>query len=396
MKKSKKSKTTNARRFSKEELALLHDLKSWVREGDHFAWRIGDRVALLKSRGITVAQQAEFVTESPQRLREMRRTAAAFDPDSRRKDISFCYHGIAARSAGRLGLDPVAVIDELVEAGIQTTRQATKYLAAQIREREALRALFRSQQTTERWPNLWRNCHLADFRDHITQLPAGSAKLIIADPPYGAYGANKNGNPVGQSAAALDCEGMDDQSARALHLDLFRVAAPLMMKGGCLIVCRPGGHADPSWLTDSAEAHGWVCRHAVSWRRGPGKLGSGSSPYTSTTERLLVFARRGDQLINHDGSSPSDILEVPQSRKSLGRSDQHGFEKPVELMELLISKHTYPGETVIEPFGATGPASRAAIRLGRTWMYVEQNEKNYKLGSGLIAAELGLAKKAAG
>jgi hypothetical protein len=395
MKKSKKSKTTSVRRFSAEELSLLQELKSAVKRANQNMWLIGEQVGILKANGIPVVQQVDYIAESAQRLREYRKTAAAFAPKDRREDVGFCMHTIAARSASRLQLNPVDVIDVLVENNIETTRQATSFLAERIRKEKALLALFHAGQMTSQQNHLWHNCHMRDFRESLKEIEAGTVKLVIADPPYGAYGSNTNGNPVGQSAAGLACEGMDDESARALHVDLFRITGPLMMEGGCLIVCRPGGHADPPWLINAAEESGWVCRHAVSWRRGPGKLGNGVSPYTSGTERLLVFSRCGEQLIKHDDSSCSDILEYPQSRKSRTRSDQHGFEKPVELMEHLIKKHSYPGETVVEPFGATGPATRASIRQNRAWLYCEMNPENFKLGSGLISEELGFGEKAA-
>lgn len=172
------------------------------------------------------------------------------------------------------------------------------------------------------------------------------------------------------AAAARDCDGLEDESARALTSDLFRLSA--------------------------AAEYGWDCRHALAWRRGPTKLGDGRAPYTSATERLLVFARPGATLVHHDGSSTCDILDVPMPRKSYVSLDQHLFEKPVELMERLINKHSYPGEAILEPFGGTGPVSRAAIRLGRRWLYTESNARNFELGSQLIQTELTASSMAAG
>jgi len=82
----------------------------------------------------------------------------------------------------------------------------------------------------------------------------------------------------------------------------------------------------------------------------------------------------------------SDILDVPMRRKSYTRIGDHLFEKPVALMERLINKHTFPGELVVEPFGATGPASQAAVRTGRHWLYCESNPRNFELGSRRIMA----------
>lgn len=323
-------------------------------------------------------------------IRELRFTAKAYAPEFRRSDISFHYHTIAARSAKKIGLVAHDVIEMLVGAGVETIREATSFLDEWKRKQDALDARIWVEHAVMRMPNLWRNCHPKDFRNCFSEIEDGSVKLVIADPPYGAYGCHTTGNPLGTSEKLVTCDGMDDESARALHFDLFNMAAPLMRQGGCLIVCRPGGYFDPPWLINMAQETGWDCKHACGWRRGSPKLGNGFSPYTTGTERLLVFCRKGDELRNHDGSSRDDIFEVPQVRRRGPGKKRHAFGKPVELMEKLISKHSFPSEMVVEPFGASGPVTRAAIRLNRTWMYCERNHDNYKVGSGLIAEELGM------
>lgn len=386
-------KTTIARRFSAEALALLTELKAVVRRVSEDKWRIGDMVCALKTQGVSVKQQAEYAKASAQRLREIRFTAESYEPDFRRPEISFCFHTMAARSAKRTGLVPHEVIDLLVDNGIETIRDATAFLDKWKREQEAKDAVRWGQTLLRRTDGLWGACHQTDFRNCFAQIERETVKLLVADPPYGAYGCNKSGNPLGTSTRLVTCDAMDDESARALHRDLFEMALPLIRPGGCLIICRPGGHFDPPWLINMAIEARWDCKHACGWRRGSPKLGNGSAPYTTGTERLLVFSRQGEELRNHDGSSRDDIFEVPQTRRRGTDPKRHPYAKPVELMERLISKHTFPGETVAEPFGASGPVTRAAIRLKRNWLYSEINEENYRLGADLIAQELAEAEK---
>lgn len=245
-------------------------------------------------------------------------------------------------------------------------------------------------------PGLRNQPHFEAFQAVLPKLDAGSVKLVIADPPYGRYGKYPDGQHSRISAAARNCDNLDDGAARRQTLDLFRLAAPLMADGGCLVMFRPGGLADPLWLMQAAAEHGWDCRHALAWRRGPVKLGDGRSPYTSQTERILVFAQDGMALINHDGSSSADILEVKLPRKSYASADRHLFDKPLELMERLMRKHTYPGEAVVEPFGGCGPVSQAVIRLGRRWLYCESNPDNFELGSRLIDEQIAASASVAG
>jgi DNA modification methylase len=53
----------------------------------------------------------------------------------------------------------------------------------------------------------------------------------------------------------------------------------------------------------------------------------------------------------------------------------HPFEKPVSLMERLISIYTNPGDIVFDPFFGSGSTLRAAINLGRQAIGCEINKE---------------------
>lgn len=388
-------KMTSARRLDGVTTRLLSRLRQLTQEATARAWAIGDTVNELKARGVPVKDQAALIGGSRQRLSELRQTALAFPESQRPRNIDIHFCTVAVRSARRLKLSPGDVVEELVSCGIDSSRQATRYLADKERRRAAMQSAGNAWATDGSY-GFWNQPHREAFQAVLHQLAADSVKLVIADPPYGTYGKYQDGKHSRVTAAAKDCDNLDDESAKMQMADLFRLAAPLMTDGGCLVVFRPGGLADPPWLMQAAEESDWDCRHALAWRRGPVKLGDGRSPYTAGTERILIFARKNQELVNHDGSCAADILQVKLPRKSYASVDQHLFDKPVELMERLILKHTYPGESVIEPFGGTGPVSQAATLLNRHWIYCESNPNNFDLGSRLIAQQIEGSANAAG
>jgi DNA modification methylase len=113
-------------------------------------------------------------------------------------------------------------------------------------------------------------------------------------------------------------------------------------------------------------------------------------------EFLWVLHRPGDTLINHDGSSREMILRVaPVSSPSMGHAQAHAFEKPVELCEMLLRKHSRPGDLVFDACGCTGAMSLAAINTDRRWVYAESNRENFGIGSGRIAARMSETSRAA-
>src|SRR5437773_12266637 len=96
---------------------------------------------------------------------------------------------------------------------------------------------------------------------------------------------------------------------------------------------------------------------------------------------LWVLSRPGDDLVNHDGSSRSDILRfLPVSSPSAAGEQDHCFEKPQKLCAFLIRKHTHRGELVLDLCGCTGSMTLAAIETDRRWLYVESNVENSGLG----------------
>ena len=383
-------KTTSVRRNTKTMLALLNDLRRLLQAEAENAFQIGDAVNVLKHQHeMKVKEVAEILGASAQRLSELRRTAMAFPKDQRDFKIDFHFYTIAARAARRLNLSPTTVIKDIVRRRLDSTRRATRYLARKIAARENLRIKGLTAIIAVKHGDLIGRCHHADYRKIISRLPDNSIKFIVADPPYGQYGQFLDGEHTRITSARKDCDGLRHEDAVELTTDLFRLALPKLAPDGCVVVFRPGGTADPSWLMDAASANGWACRHAVTWHKGSVKLADASQPYSIASERLLVFARPDDRLINHDGSERSDVVKFAAVRPDYATGDDHHlFEKPVALMKFLIRKHSYEGELIIEPFGGTGSASVAAIDLNRRWVYCESNRSNFELGSARIGKHL--------
>jgi len=59
------------------------------------------------------------------------------------------------------------------------------------------------------------------------------------------------------------------------------------------------------------------------------------------------------------------------------RKQKHPFEKPISLLERLVSIFTIPGSTVFDPFFGSGSTLVAADNLGRNAVGCEVDEKHY-------------------
>jgi site-specific DNA-methyltransferase (adenine-specific) len=55
----------------------------------------------------------------------------------------------------------------------------------------------------------------------------------------------------------------------------------------------------------------------------------------------------------------------------------HPHEKPIELLNQMISDCTYPGGKIIEPFAGSGVTLEAAKLSGRKFIGIEKNQEFY-------------------
>lgn len=71
-----------------------------------------------------------------------------------------------------------------------------------------------------------------------------------------------------------------------------------------------------------------------------------------------------------------------------GRQGEHPTEKPVPLMVEIVGDFTQLGETVCDPFMGSGTTGVACVRLGRSFVGIEQDPKWFDLSCRRIADEL--------
>jgi hypothetical protein len=71
-----------------------------------------------------------------------------------------------------------------------------------------------------------------------------------------------------------------------------------------------------------------------------------------------------------------------------GRQGEHPTEKPLSLMCYLVADYTQPGELICDPFMGSGTTGVAAVRYGRTFVGIEQDEKWFDLSCRRIGDEL--------
>lgn len=70
------------------------------------------------------------------------------------------------------------------------------------------------------------------------------------------------------------------------------------------------------------------------------------------------------------------------------RQGEHPTEKPLPLMAELVCDYTQPGELICDPFMGSGTTGIAAVRYGRKFIGIEQDQRWFDLSCRRIADEL--------
>jgi DNA modification methylase len=352
--------------------------------------KIADLVAqLIGGHGLRAIDIARETGWRPADISEMYSTVRLFPPGNRPRGVTYNHLLMATRMLRRfpeLRMPPIQVYGEIRSAGLSQHRDVTRHFDRLVRQAESRRLPVPATTQPNNGAPIGRTFH-ARFQDVLPLFDDRSIQIFNFDPPYVFAGQNGERTYRSRSARSLSCDaGHDPAAATELVVDALRDGLPKLATGGVLLLWQAWQslHAP---IADAARENGWTIVGPIIWDKGRPQPGRLDSPYSIQGEMLWVLHRAGDELQNHDGSSREMILRFPPvSFPGRAHRQIHGYEKPIELCEHLIRKHSRPGEVIFDGCGCTGSMSVGAINLGRRWAYAESNRENYRCGASRIAS----------
>lgn len=113
--------------------------------------------------------------------------------------------------------------------------------------------------------------------------------------------------------------------------------------------------------------------------------------YTFNSNDILVDAKTGAQrkLIDYRKAVPAmyntkkvpgNVWEIPRVRYRMDEYEDHPTQKPIALLERIITASSNPGDLILDPFSGTFTTSFVAKQLGRRSIGIEIDEKYVKIG----------------
>lgn len=221
-----------------------------------------------------------------------------------------------------------------------------------------------------------------DCCEFLTQIPKGSAKLIVTSPPYNIGKSYEKRTTLtkylsGQrltlelAARALSPEGslcwqvgnhVDDGQVFPLDILLYPICVDLGLKLRNRIV----------WHFE----HGLHCSRRFSGRHETILWFTKTDKYTFNLDpvrvpqkypgkRAFKGPRRGEFTCNPLGKNPGDLWIIPNVKHNHVEKTVHPCQFPIELVERLVLSLTDEDDLVVDPYLGVGSAACAALLHNR-------------------------------
>jgi len=239
-----------------------------------------------------------------------------------------------------------------------------------------------------------------DSEELLQELPAGSVNLIFTSPPY--YNARPEYTDyVTYEEYLLKIRKIIQNAHRVLAEGCFFV-----MNISPVLVRRASRGEASKRIAVPFDAHRlfieedydfiddiiWEKPEGAGWATGRGRrFAADRNPLqykpVPVTEYILVYRKHTDKLIDWNIRAHPDKDTVKASkvgddydRTNIWRikpahDPRHPAIFPVELAEKVVRYYSFKGDVVLDPFAGIGTLGKAAIKLGRRFVLLEQNPK---------------------
>ncbi|MFC5049230.1 DNA-methyltransferase [Rubritalea spongiae] len=217
--------------------------------------------------------------------------------------------------------------------------------------------------------------HINDCLTALQNIPSESVDALITDPPYCSGGFTEAGK------MAAKTQGITSSSDTLQRLGWFQndnmttagliwMLREMMIQAERILKPNTSALVFCDWrmvplLAPALESSGMMYRNMIIWDKLNGGLGNGFRP---RHEVILHFIKGKATFYDR---TKHNVL--PHKRVT-PKNKQHPTEKPVALLEDLITMVTDKGHTVVDPFMGSGSTGQACKNLNRKFIGIEKSE----------------------
>jgi DNA modification methylase len=248
--------------------------------------------------------------------------------------------------------------------------------------------------------NLRNTIAQGDCEQILQELPAGAVDLVFTSPPY--YNARPEyADYITYQEYLLKLRKVIQNTHRVLAEGRFfvmniapvlvrrtnrteasrRIAVPFDVHQ---LFIQEGFDFVDDIIWEKPEGAGWATGRGRRFAADRNPLQYKAVP---VTEYILVYRKHTSRLIDWNIRAHPDPelvkasrIEDDYERTNIWRikpsyDKRHPAIFPLELAEKVISYYSFKGDVVLDPFAGIGTVGKAAVRLGRRFVLIEQDER---------------------
>ena len=241
-----------------------------------------------------------------------------------------------------------------------------------------------------------------DCIEVMQSLPAGSADMVFADPPYFLQ---LEGDLLRPNNTRVD--GVDDDWDKFADFadydrftrDWLSAARHVLKDDGTLWVI--GTYHNIYRIGAALQDLGFWILNDIVWRKTNPMPNFRGKRFTNAHEMLIWCAKSREsrntfnyeamKALNEDLQMRSDwllpICSGPERVKDADGKKAHPTQKPESLLHRVVLAATNPGDLILDPFFGSGTSGAVAKRLGRHYLGIERDDSYIALAEKRLARE---------
>ena len=204
---------------------------------------------------------------------------------------------------------------------------------------------------------------LGDSFLKLKQIPDNSIDLIVTDPPYGINFTK------GYKKGSEELIHGDDGFSVMVFVDEMMREFKRILKPNSAIYIFTRFDVMPYWWL-KIKNH-FEAKNQIIWSKGGGGMGDLKGNFSFNYESIM-FATNGKHLIR--GKRDGSVWNFPKCRQEF-----HETQKPINLLEKIISHSSDEGMVILDPFMGSASTAMACKNLNREFIGIEMLENNYKI-----------------
>lgn len=202
----------------------------------------------------------------------------------------------------------------------------------------------------------------------LKRIENDSIDLFVSDPPYKVTSRGSSGGTGGMLTKSINMSGnvfnYNDIKIEEWLPEIYRI---LKEKSHCYIMTN---NKNLHHYLNEIEKCGFNIFKTLIWDKG----NVITNMYYMDAHEYIIFCRKGKaKKINNCGTK--SILSIPNKKTKVNGKNIHDTEKPVELMEILISNSSNEGDLVLDCFCGAGATPIACKKLKRNYIGIELEEE---------------------